>query len=171
MTREPQEPWWNYCHRSKPPIPVWPQRFWNKLFLKIDQIDFRFFWGISASWSQAREHNLPNLPDLKVAEVELNQFVSNYVCRKNSMEPLSFAIWKAPMLQIAWNIKIFMHTWNFFKYLKVPRSILKYPKVSKSTFKYTWCLYGKIAILSTSFILNSILGVLRSWDGWVGFAV
>ena len=68
----------------------------DKLILEVDQIDFRFLFRdfckltFSLRTVQCR-HNLANLPDLQLAEIEQqhNQFVSNYVCRKDSIEPLS----------------------------------------------------------------------------------
>ena len=68
----------------------------DKLFLEVDQIDFRFLFRVfckltfSLRTVQCR-HNLANLPDLQLGEIEQqhNQFVSNYVCRKDSIEPLS----------------------------------------------------------------------------------
>ena len=68
----------------------------DKLFLEVDQIDFRFLFRdfckltFSLRTVQCR-HNLANLPDLQLSEIEQqhNQFVSNYVCRKDSIEPLS----------------------------------------------------------------------------------
>ena len=90
--------WWNYCHRSKPPIRVWPLIFRSH----FSQILLRDF----ASWSPAREECSV---DIICQICQICNFCRDGVdsiCRqlclqKNSMEPLSFATWKALMLQMA----------------------------------------------------------------------